>query len=624
MKRDDERNIILKYADQLSDSGRFLMAEKVSKKQLDNANSNFAYILDLKDTHLIAFCDGTENNSGKYGYVFLDGLLIYKEAGGENISIVYSSIDSIEIKEDSASRDCDKKMLIKYHSSIEEKDYTYKLYAGYLNKTPLKEMLMELCEYYKAVNAERNKGKPEIVVEKIVVNLTKEEKFDLVKKYIPDIAGIYNYYLGDNIPAKILKNVIKRYDPRLKEEDILGLVDTSLFNSGKSGCLFTVNKIYWTDSIGSASCVKYDDIDIVFVMGDKLDDSENSLVMNMTYDIYKSFDIEYVEVKKTPLCELLNQLKSIRTIKTEKQPSEDTNQTISSEIDSNSGSVDLDKEADSVTIDKKAQTAKEENISSHMSDVDNICPTQRVWARCTSCGEEIQIDSEKDADICKLCGNPFIVEKAIRYYQDTLEKKDSFEMKNNINEEDIDEIKQGISTMVSVLEKVAAANGNSQEENKKIGATVRLDIAKFMMYLSASDGTIQWDEVKMIIDICNLEEDLTPDNIGTYIRKNNIYSKEFEQTPPKILIDFVNVDYELVKNGVDVFDFLEENLFKDMPFSRSIVFLFELIGKKLIESDGCVSENEKQDFEIYINMMKKYVDENAVGPKSPSTGFVKK
>ena len=328
--------------------------------------------------------------------------------------------------------------------------------------------------------------------------------------------------------------------------------------------------------------------------------------------------------KKTPLCELLNQLKSIRTIKTEKQPSEDTNQTISSEIDSNSGSVDLDKEADSVTIDKKAQTAKEENISSHMSDVDNICPTQRVWARCTSCGEEIQIDSEKDADICKLCGNPFIVEKAIRYYQDTLEKKDSFEMKNNINEEDIDEIKQGISTMVSVLEKVATANGNTQEENKKIGATVRLDIAKFMMYLSASDGTIQWDEVKMIIDICNLEEDLTPDNIGTYIRKNNIYSKEFEQTPPKILIDFVNVDYELVKNGVDVFDLLEENLFKDMPFSRSIVFLFELIGKKLIESDGCVSENEKQDFEIYINMMKKYVDENAVSPQSPSTGFVKK
>ena len=54
---------------------------------------------------------------------------------------------------------------------------------------------------------------------------------------------------------------------------------------------------------------------------------------------------------------------------------------------------------------------------------------------------------------------------------------------------------------------------------------VRMELGMFMMYLSASDGTIKWDEAHLISDMCNL--DLTPNNIGDFIRKNNIYSTEF-------------------------------------------------------------------------------------------------
>jgi len=42
-----------------------------------------------------------------------------------------------------------------------------------------------------------------------------------------------------------------------------------------------------------------------------------------------------------------------------------------------------------------------------------------VSAVCPSCNAPIQVDNSKDAAICKYCGNPFIVEKAINHYNVT-------------------------------------------------------------------------------------------------------------------------------------------------------------------------------------------------------------
>ena len=42
-----------------------------------------------------------------------------------------------------------------------------------------------------------------------------------------------------------------------------------------------------------------------------------------------------------------------------------------------------------------------------------------VAAICTACGATLQVDSTHDAAICKYCGTPFIVEKAINNYNVT-------------------------------------------------------------------------------------------------------------------------------------------------------------------------------------------------------------
>lgn len=51
---------------------------------------------------------------------------------------------------------------------------------------------------------------------------------------------------------------------------------------------------------------------------------------------------------------------------------------------------------------------------------------------------------------------------------------------------------------------------------------VRFELGKFMMYLSASDGTISVEEAEVIAKISHL--DVTPTNIGECIREHNIYS----------------------------------------------------------------------------------------------------
>lgn len=46
-----------------------------------------------------------------------------------------------------------------------------------------------------------------------------------------------------------------------------------------------------------------------------------------------------------------------------------------------------------------------------------------VPAKCTQCGGQLTVDSEKDAAVCEFCGTPFIVEKAINNYNTTVINK---------------------------------------------------------------------------------------------------------------------------------------------------------------------------------------------------------
>lgn len=129
------------------------------------------------------------------------------------------------------------------------------------------------------------------------------------------------------------------------------------------------------------------------------------------------------------------------------------------------------------------------------------------------------------------------------------------------------------------------------------GQVAKFELAQFMMYLSASDGKIEWSEVNNISQYLGLN--LTPEAVNKLIRDNNIYSTEFEQKVPLSFQAVVNADNVLWDNGE------RETCAADMMLT-----LYKAVGDELIKADNDVDTNEQQDFSIYINMLENYINQN--------------
>ena len=166
----------------------------------------------------------------------------------------------------------------------------------------------------------------------------------------------------------------------------------------------------------------------------------------------------------------------------------------------------------------------------------------------------------------------------------------------------MDEMKELVDSMASAIDAVAA----QMDLEPGVGDNAKFQLGMFLMYLSASDGEISWDEADVISRLCDL--DVTPTKLADFIRNSNIYSTEFEQTVPLAL------EVMLLADNMGM---TEDSL------SKLVIDTFKTVGEALIKSDNEVDENEMEDFNIYINMMEKYREEKYVGCKSATTGFIK-
>ena len=170
------------------------------------------------------------------------------------------------------------------------------------------------------------------------------------------------------------------------------------------------------------------------------------------------------------------------------------------------------------------------------------------------------------------------------------------------------EVKHVIEQMATTVETAASTLG----VNEGAGNAAKFEIAKFMMYLSASDGEIQWSEASMISDLCGLN--LTPQTLGTFIREQNIYSTEFESKVPVTLQIMVTMDNKLI----------ELNLADDVPETAGLILnTYKLAAEMLMNADGNIDSNEQADYQIYLNMLENYVNNNAVRRKRSVSGFMK-
>lgn len=127
---------------------------------------------------------------------------------------------------------------------------------------------------------------------------------------------------------------------------------------------------------------------------------------------------------------------------------------------------------------------------------------------------------------------------------------------------------------------------------------VRLELSRFAMYLSCSDGEISWSEANAINEY--LDYDFSPDEIRYLVEETNTYSSEFENTVPICIQCAVAVDNNFHENGLHF----------DNRLSEIGVTIFRALAHEISISDFDLSDSELDDTTHYIAMLEKYLDEN--------------
>ena len=128
----------------------------------------------------------------------------------------------------------------------------------------------------------------------------------------------------------------------------------------------------------------------------------------------------------------------------------------------------------------------------------------------------------------------------------------------------------------------------------RLKEVLRMDLARFCMYLTASDGKVNGAEA-LFFKIA-LGFDTSIDELIAFIKSENIYSTKFESEVPIIIKTIKGITEILMKAGMDVKDLL--NAFSGLYFRT---------GSTLIECDDEVTEQEKADLNIYMNMVYNYI-----------------
>ena len=157
----------------------------------------------------------------------------------------------------------------------------------------------------------------------------------------------------------------------------------------------------------------------------------------------------------------------------------------------------------------------------------------------------------------------------------------NYELKNTINQlyslgDTLDESSLGLSEM-------------------PIRRVIKIDLLKFLMYLSASDGTISYEESNFINEY--LDWDLSPDFIKSFIKEHHIYSVDYETEVPFSMQLFVAADNTLYdKQG-----------YNEYLFSQLLLQVYTILGKEFLECDSNVTDNEVQDLTIYLTTLQNFI-----------------
>lgn len=71
-----------------------------------------------------------------------------------------------------------------------------------------------------------------------------EQKKEIILRYLPRVTTVSSWYTKGNIPRSKFVNASQSYAGKVEYEDVIALIDETVFGSGKRGFLFTIDGFY--------------------------------------------------------------------------------------------------------------------------------------------------------------------------------------------------------------------------------------------------------------------------------------------------------------------------------------------------------------------------------------------
>ena len=166
-----------------------------------------------------------------------------------------------------------------------------------------------------------------------------------------------------------------------------------------------------------------------------------------------------------------------------------------------------------------------------------------------------------------------------------------------------DKLKGHVDSVVALARSIGESRSIPDYDREML-----MDLTKYMMFLSASDGIIAPEEAEAIKNYTGV--DYTPEQVKEFLDRYKIYSVDFEHRVP-----------ESVKKLVEIVNDLRRS---DNPpeedASEVLLALYKEIGNELVGSDGDVDIREETDMYIYLTTIDKYLADNLISREKDREG----
>lgn len=134
-----------------------------------------------------------------------------------------------------------------------------------------------------------------------------EEKIEIMRKYLGNIANGFAYHIEGDIPGKKIDNAIKKFASGMDRTSIIGFFDTTVMGNGKNGYVFTDDKVYYLDTLEKPKKFWYDDIQAIRITNTYKKDCDR--ILEITQYDGEEITISSSFINKTPLKEFLEIMK---------------------------------------------------------------------------------------------------------------------------------------------------------------------------------------------------------------------------------------------------------------------------------------------------------------------------